>query len=116
MKLILNTHKITLTEGIQNHVRNRIEKLEHLDHFAIEARVNLEHDHTGLPEKKFKCSIRLVLRGPDLFAEDYENDLYAAIDLVTKKIEQQIRKKHSKFKTRHQNDPARSKEYLRDNV
>jgi len=27
--------------------------------------------------------------GPDLYAEDAETDLYAAIDLVAKKIEQQ---------------------------
>ena len=42
--------------------------------------------------------MRLAVRGPDLFAEDRESDLYAAIDCVTKKIEQQIRKRHSKRK------------------
>jgi ribosomal subunit interface protein len=42
------------------------------------------------------------MRGPDLFAEDHESDLYAAIDRVTKKIEQQIRKRHNKRKaTKH---------------
>jgi ribosomal subunit interface protein len=42
------------------------------------------------------------VRGPDLFAEDRESDLYAAIDIVVKKIEQQIRKLHSKRKaTKH---------------
>jgi len=32
------------------------------------------------------------------FAEHVESDLYAAIDKVTKKIEQQIRKRHNKWK------------------
>jgi len=40
----------------------------------------------------------LGVRGNDLYATDRENDLYAAIDLVTKKIEQQIRKRHNKRK------------------
>jgi ribosomal subunit interface protein len=40
------------------------------------------------------------MRGPDLYAEDWEADLYAAIDLVVKKIEQQIRKRHGKSKAR----------------
>ncbi len=44
--------------------------------------------------------MRLAVPGPDLFAVDSESDLYAAIDLVTKKLEQQLRKRHSKHKAR----------------
>jgi ribosome-associated translation inhibitor RaiA len=44
-----------------------------------------------------------------LFAEDAETDLYAAVDLVTKKIEQQIRKRHNKYKARKHKQAARSK-------
>jgi len=69
----------------------------------------LEHDNTKAPERAFSCSMRLVVPGPDLFAEDAESDLYAAIDLVTKKIEQQIRKRHSKFKARNHADAAAGK-------
>jgi ribosomal subunit interface protein len=49
------------------------------------------------------------MRGPDLFAVDHENDLYAAIDCVTKKIEQQIRKRHSKRKATKHKVASRSK-------
>ena len=52
---------------------------------------------------------RLAVPGPDLFAEDFESDLYAAIDLVTKKSEQQIRKRHNKYKARKHTDAARTK-------
>jgi putative sigma-54 modulation protein len=109
MNLILSTHNLTLTKAIEDHLISRINKLEHLDRFAIDARVTLEHDHTRAPEKQFSCSIRLSLRGPDLFAEDVESDLYAAIDVVAKKIEQQIRKRHSKHKARKHKVAARSK-------
>jgi ribosome-associated translation inhibitor RaiA len=44
-----------------------------------------------------------------LFAEDRESDLYAAIDLVEKKIEQQIRTRQSKNKARKHKVAARSK-------
>ncbi len=109
MKFILSTHNVTLTKAIEDHILSRIDKLEHLDRWAVDARVTLEHDHTKVPEKQFKCSMRLGVRGPDLFAEDVESDLYTSIDKVTKKIEQQIRKRHSKFKTRTHTQPARSK-------
>ena len=114
MNMILSTHDVTLTKAIEEHIISRITKLEHLDRFAINARVTLEHDQTKAPERQFSCSMRLSLPGPDLFAEDVESDLYAAIDLVSKKIEQQIRKRHNKFKARKHKVAARGKRTLQD--
>ena len=54
------------------------------------------------------------MRGPDLFAKDVESDLYAAIDRVTKKIEQQIRKHHNKVKAVKHQDAAKLKKVRRD--
>jgi putative sigma-54 modulation protein len=109
MNMILSTHNVTLTKAIEEHIRDRIEKLAHMDRFAVSARVTLEHDKTKAPERQFSCSIRLAVPGPDLFADDVESDLYAAIDLVAKKIEQQIRKRHSKYKARKHNEGSHTK-------
>ena len=109
MKLILSTHNVTLTKAIEDHVLKRLQKLDHFDQRTVDVRVTLEHDHTRAPEKQFSCSMRLSVRGPDLFAEDRESDLYAAIDRVTRKIEQQIRKRRGKRKTKKHKVAARSK-------
>lgn len=109
MKLILSTHNVTLTKAIEDHVLDRLDKLEHFDRWAVDARVTLEHDNTKVPERQFSCSMRLVVRGPDLFAEDRESDLYLAIDRVAKKIEQQIRKRHNKRKAAKHKGGARGK-------
>ncbi len=109
MKFILTTHNITYTQAIEEHILSRIDKLEHLDRFAINVRVTLDHDSTKAPERQFVCSMRLAVPGPDLFAQDSEGDLYAAIDVVTKKIEQQIRKRQSKFKARNHTEASRKK-------
>ena len=109
MKLILSTHNVTLTKAIEDHVIARLDKLDHMDQRIVDARVTLEHDHTKVAEKQFSCSMRLGVRGPDLFAKDIESDLYAAIDAVTKKIEQQIRKRHSKHKAKKHKVGARTK-------
>ena len=114
MNLILSTHNLTLTKAIEDHIISRIGKLEHLDRFAIDARVTLEHDKTKAPERQFSCSIRLSVPGPDLFAEDVESDLYAAIDLVAKKIEQQIRKRHNRIKARKRKQAVRGKSSRQD--
>ena len=112
MKFILSTHNVTLTKSIEDHMLTRIEKLEHLDRFVTSARVTLEHNHLKGPERRFCCSIRLAVPGPDIFAEDAESDLYAAIDLVAKKIEQQLRKRHNKYKARKHALGSRAKQVL----
>ena len=109
MKLILSTHNVTLTKAIEDHVIAKLDKLDAMDQRIVDARVTLEHDNTHVPEKQFSCSIRLGVRGPDLFAKDIESDLYAAIDAVEKKIEAQIRKRHSKVKAAKHKVGARSK-------
>jgi putative sigma-54 modulation protein len=109
MKFILSTHNVTLTKAIEDHILARIDQLEHLDRFAVDARVILEHDTTKATDRQFKCSMRLAMPGPDLYAEDWETDLYAAIDIVAKKIEQQIRKRHNKYKARRHSDASRTK-------
>jgi putative sigma-54 modulation protein len=109
MKLILSTHNVTLTDAIEKHVLAKLDKLDRLNSRVLHARVTLEHDHMRVPERQFCCSIRLGVRGPDLFAEDRESDLYTAIDLVEKKIEQQIRKRQSKHKARKHKVAARTK-------
>lgn len=114
MKFILSTHNITLTKAIEEHILLRVDKLEHLYHRALEARVIIEHDHTRGPEKAFKCSMRLGVRGPDLYAEDVEADLYAAIDVVAKKVEQQIRKRQSKTKAKKHTEAASIKRKQQD--
>ncbi len=113
MKLILSTHNVTLTKAIEDHILDKLDKLEHFDRFAINARVTLERDNDRAPERQFSCSLRLAVRGPDLFAEDREADLYAAIDLAVKKIEQQIRKRHNKRKTHKHKDAAKLKSVRR---
>ena len=114
MKLIIIPHGVTLTKAIEDHIVAKIDKLDHLDKRVIDARVILEHDHNRAPDKEFSCSIRLAVRGPDLFAEDREADLYAAIDIVTKKIGQQLRKRHSKAKARHHTEASKTKQKLKE--
>ena len=113
MKLVLSTHNVTLTKAIEDHLLDKLDKLEHFDRWAVDARVTLEHDNSRVPAKAFSCSIRLGVRGPDLFAEDREADLYAAMDLACKKIEQQIRKRHNKRKTHKHKDAAKLKQARR---
>jgi putative sigma-54 modulation protein len=109
MNLIIVPHNVTLTKAIEDHLISRVDKLDHLNHYATHIRVTLDHDRTKAAARQFSCAIRVELPGPDLFARDVEADLYAAIDLVAKKIEQQLRKRQSKYKARKHRVASRTK-------
>jgi ribosomal subunit interface protein len=58
--------------------------------------------------------MQLAVRGPNLFAEARDSDLYLAIDVVAKKLAQQIRKRHSKIKARKHKVAAKLKNVERE--
>ena len=109
MNLVISPHNLTLTKAIEDHVRARIQQIEHFNRYVVGARVVLVHNNSKANERTFKCSMRLEVPGPDLFAEDEENDLYVAVDMAAKKIEQQLRTRHNRFKARKHNVPAQHK-------
>lgn len=110
MKFILSTHNVTLTKAIEDHVLTRLEKLEHMNSKITSARATLEHDHSKAADRQFICSIRLSAPGgADVFAVEAKTDLYTAVDLVAKKLQQQLRKLHSKGKAATHTEGARRK-------
>lgn len=114
MKLILSTHNVPRTEAIEAHIQSKLGKLEHLDHQAVDVRVYLEHDHTRVPDKQYKCAVRLAVPGPDLFAEQWGGELFAAIDLAFKKLQEQVRRRREKLTVERQNQSARLKRRAQD--
>ena len=113
MKLVLSTHKVTLTDSLKDHVHKCVEKIEHQDAHVMAVFVNLERAHKGIPKKKFKCTMKVTLSGQPLIARDSEADLYTAIDMVTKKVQAQLRKRHSKFKALNHKVAASAKRSAR---
>lgn len=57
--------------------------------------------------------IHVALPGPDLHAEDAEDDLYSAIDLTVKKLVQQLRKRKTKVKEKAKHKVKVAKEIER---
>lgn len=98
MKVIITLHNLKATEAIEAHVKKQLGKLDRLIPNILSARVNLEND-TSKMHVPCKCLVRLEIPGNDLIAEDWQTDMYTAIDNVAKKLAQQARKKHSKLKT-----------------
>ena len=97
MKIIVTGKKIKLTEGINGYLDKKFSKF---DKFLDE---NAELRVTVSANKKTKQKVEVTLdsiNGHIVRAEDTQEDLYSAIDLVCDKLNKQIVKYKNKFKTR----------------
>ncbi|MDD3392200.1 MAG: ribosome-associated translation inhibitor RaiA [Bacilli bacterium] len=101
MKFIIRGNKIDVTPAIKNYIENKIGKLEKYFDKASEVTANVVIKVRGV-EQIVEVTIpikKIILRG-----EDSHKDLYAAIDLVSEKIERQIRKNKTKLKRKNSVD------------
>lgn len=95
MQIHLSPRHLTLTAAIHGYVADKISHLEGVAQSILAAHVVLLHDETKV--KKHVVKVHLAMPGPDVFAQDAEDDLYAAIDKVAAKLAHQLRKRKTKI-------------------
>ena len=94
LKFNIRGENVEVTESIRDYVIKRISKLEKFfeDNVEANAHVNLK----VYPNKTFKVEVTIPLPYLTLRAEETSSDMYGSIDLVTDKLERQIRKYKTK--------------------
>ena len=100
MKLNIRGDKLVVTDSIKAYIEEKINKLDkYFDNDDIEAKIvvkvanNREIIEVTIPTNKYT-----------LRAEERNEDLYAAIDLVIDKLERQIRKNKTKLNDRYKKE------------
>lgn len=87
MNLNVSGHHIEVTPALRSYVLSKLERItRHFDH-VIDAHVILSVD-----KLRQKAEVTLHVRGKDLHCASEEDDLYAAIDLMTDKLDRQVLK------------------------
>ncbi|WP_373075976.1 ribosome hibernation-promoting factor, HPF/YfiA family [Streptococcus infantis] len=101
IKYSIRGENLEVTEAIRDYVVSKLEKIE--KYFQadqeLDARVNLK----VYREKTAKVEVTIPLGSITLRAEDVSQDMYGSIDLVTDKIERQIRKNKTKIERKNRN-------------
>jgi putative sigma-54 modulation protein len=99
MQLNLSGHHIEITEALRNYVSNKMERLErHFDH------VTNMHVVLRVEKQRQKAEATLHVSGANLFANAEHEDMYAAIDALTDKLDRQIKKHKEKLQNHRQSD------------
>jgi putative sigma-54 modulation protein len=95
MQISVTGHHLDITESLKSYVETKFEKLErHFDHVT--------DVHVILTVEKLiqKAEATVQISGAKLFAEDHQEDMYAAIDALVDKLDRQI-KKHKEKISKH---------------
>ena len=97
MQLSISGHHVDVTDALKSYVEEKLQKLErHYDHIT--------NAHVILTVEKIqqRAEATLHISGAELFADANCDDMYAAIDKLTDKLDRQILKHKEKLQDRHQ--------------
>jgi putative sigma-54 modulation protein len=96
MNIVVRGRNVSITDRVQEYVEKKVGKLERYLPIIDEARMELSQEETRSAQHRMTAQLTVRSRGKILRAEERDQDLFAAIDLVYEKMQRQI----SRFKDR----------------
>ena len=97
MEITITGRKVTVTEAMRDYAEEKIgNAMKVMDIDPLTAEVILEVEHNRSNPTPARCEVTMRARGHVIRVDEYEQDMYAAIDVASVKVARQLRK----FKTR----------------
>lgn len=107
MQINLTGHHVDITDPLRNYVNDKFDRLErHFDH------VTDVHVILSVEKLRHTAEATMHLSGGKLFADNTEEDMYAAIDGLADKLDRQIKKHKEKLKDHHRSEGSRKNQSL----
>jgi putative sigma-54 modulation protein len=99
MNLIVTGHHLDVTDSLRHYVTSKLDRLERHSDDVTDVHVILT-----VEKQRQKAEATVNVKGAQLFADTIEEDMYAAIDLLTDKLDRQLIKHKEKLKDHHRKD------------
>jgi len=94
MQISLTGHHVDITDALKNYVDNKFERLgRHFDN------VTNVHVILSIEKMRQKAEATMHVNGANVFADSVHEDMYAAIDVLTDKLDRQVIKHKEKLKS-----------------
>ena len=106
IKYSIRGENLEVTEALRDYVVSKLEKIE--KYFQADQELDVRVNLKVYREKTAKVEVTIPLGSITLRAEDVSQDMYGSIDLVTDKIERQIRKNKTKIECKNRNKKSTS--------
>lgn len=107
MKMIIKGRHMDVTPAIREYAEEKIGRIAKvLDSMIMSAEVELFTERNPSIEKGQVAEVTVYTKGHVIRAKEAAPDMYAAIDLVSDKLERQVKKFKTKIVDRHRMAPA----------
>ncbi|MGL6105557.1 ribosome hibernation-promoting factor, HPF/YfiA family [Romboutsia sp.] len=102
MNIIISGKQMELTDGIKGAIEEKLGRLDFYLHPETEVKVTV-----SAKKARQKIEVTIIpISGPIIRAEDIEENLYAAIDIVYDKLNKQLRRYKNRLQDRHQKNQS----------
>ncbi len=102
MKMIVKGRHMEITPAIREYAEEKIGRTAKiLDHMIMSAEVELQVEKNPSIQNGHVAEVTVYTKGHVIRAREASSDMYAAIDLVSEKLERQVRKYKTKIIDRH---------------
>ncbi|MEZ5542994.1 MAG: ribosome-associated translation inhibitor RaiA [Pseudomonadota bacterium] len=105
MQISLTGNHVELTDPLREYVNTKMERLER--HFDIVREI---HVVLSVEKLRHKAEATVHINGNNLFADSVQEDMYAAIDALTDKLDRQVKKHKEKMTDHHRSEGSISKD------
>jgi putative sigma-54 modulation protein len=101
MQISVSGQHLEVTDSLRDYVTTKLGKLER--HFD---KVTKIHAVLSVEKLRQKAEATVHINGADLFAESEDENMYAAIDALTDKLDRQVKKHKEKRSDHHRGNSS----------
>lgn len=99
MQIDVTGRHVDITDSLRSYVENKFQKLErHFEH------INNTHVILSVEKERQKAEATVHVNRGNLFADDEQEDMYAAIDGLIDKLDRQLKKHKEKLTNHHRGE------------
>lgn len=104
-KIILQGIHLDLSAATQADIREKFAVLLRHNAWIVRVHVRIHQDQTRGTQHHYTATGQIELRGPDIVASVKGDDVYAVLDGLVQKLDEQLRERHERLKDKR-NHPA----------
>jgi putative sigma-54 modulation protein len=107
MNLTISGHHLEVTPALREYVLTKLDRVtRHFDQ-VVDVTVLLTVEKMKEKERRQRAEVTLHVKGRDIFIEQADEDLYAAIDQLMDKLDRQVMRHKDRLQDHHHVSPKR---------
>ena len=108
MNLTISGHHLEVTPPLRAYVEHKLDRVtRHFDQ-VVDVSMLLTVDNQREKDRRQRAEVTLHVKGRDIFVEQADQDLYAAIDQLMDKLDRQVMRHKDRVQNHHHTSAKRS--------